>query len=264
MKNLKTKILDAVEKNNIIMIPKWKFVLYSALGIVGIIFSFLLLVFLFSLMLFVLSRYGFMYMPFFGFMHTLRTLSVVPPVLLVCTILLLVLIEIISRYYSFSFRRPLAVTLLLIVSFATVTSYVISETSMHEYVRGYAKTHRIDMMTRMYDRPVPFKPINGMDVVRGEVVLYSPTTTVLELFDGTRVIAYASTTGTSTFIVPSIGDDVVVLGIFNNSKFMIIDMRQAPPRQFGGHRNGMRKEVSRQMMDQEFRAQVQGGEVNVK
>ena len=58
MTNLKTKILDTVEKNNIRMIPKWKFVLFSVLGVIGIVFVFLLAVFSFSLVLFVLSKYG--------------------------------------------------------------------------------------------------------------------------------------------------------------------------------------------------------------
>lgn len=232
MTNLKAKILDTVKNNTITMIPKWKFILYSTLGIVGIIFSFLITVFLFSLILFVLSRHGFMYMPFFGFMATMHTLKAIPLFLLLCTIVLLIIIELISRSYSFSFRQPLAVTLLLLTTFAAIVSFIISQTGIHEYVREYAMNHHIDPMVRMYDRPIPFRPAEGVDILRGEVVASSGTSTTLRLFDGAIIVAYATTTGTSTFMIPSIGDDVIVFGNFFGEQFQILDIRKAP---FGKH-----------------------------
>lgn len=87
MNNLKTKILETVQKNNIKMIPKWKFVLYSALGVAGVWFTFLVLVFVVSLIFFVLSRYGFLDMPFFGFMQTVHALGAIPFALF-CTVVL--------------------------------------------------------------------------------------------------------------------------------------------------------------------------------
>ena len=135
MTNLKTKILDTVEKNNIRMIPKWKFVLFSVLGVIGIVFVFLLAVFSFSLVLFVLSKYGVMHMPFYGLMTALYALNAIPVLLLLVTIVLLIIIELISQQYSFSFRRPLMVTLLVVTSLAVLVSFAVSQTSMHEYVR---------------------------------------------------------------------------------------------------------------------------------
>lgn len=115
---IKHTILDTLNTKNLKMIPRWRFVSYSILGVLGMIFIFLAAVFVFSLMLFVLSRYGFMYMPFFGFMATVKALSAIPLLLLFATIVLLVLIEIISRQYTIAFKRPLVVTLLSITSFA--------------------------------------------------------------------------------------------------------------------------------------------------
>jgi hypothetical protein len=241
MTNLKTKILETVRKNNVTMIPRWQFVLYSALGVVGLIFSFLLMIFVLSLILFLLSRYGFMYMPFFGLMATMRALSAIPLVLLLCTVVLLITIEVISRYYSFAFRRPLAVTLLFLTTVAAIISFIISETGVHSYVRGYAHDHHIVVMERMYDRPLPFKPISGVDIIRGEVISSSPTTTMLELFDGTTVIAYATTTGEKILVMPKIGEDVMVFGTFIGERFEIVDVRITPRTPFGEriHRRGM-------------------------
>ena len=239
MTNLKHKILETVKKNNITMIPKWKFILYSSIGIAGIIFAFLVAVFTLSLILFVLSRYGLMYMSFFGFMTTLHTLGIIPPLLILFTVVLLVLIEVLARYYSFSFRRPLAVTLLFLTSVATIVSYIISESPIHEYVRGYAKDHHFDMMAKAYDRPLPFKPRadmnNPMDVIRGEVMATSATSTTLKLFDGAIVIAYASTTSGKMLMVPVVHDDIVIFGSFIGDRFVISRMRPAKRMYFGGY-----------------------------
>lgn len=234
MKNLKTKILESVQKNNVTMIPRWKFVLYSSIGIFGIGFAFLVAVFVLSFILFLLSRYGFMYLPFFGFMATMHALQAVPLVLLICTVALLVLIEVMSRYYSFSFKRPLAVTLLLLTTGAATISFIISETPVHEYIRGYAKDHHMDKVSRMYDRPLPFRGGGMFDVLRGEVIAIGATSSTLRLFDGVVVTIYASSTYMQQSAVPLVGDDVVVFGTIVGDDFEMIDMRPAPRTPFGG------------------------------
>jgi amino acid transporter len=235
MKNLKTKILETVKNNDIRMIPKWKFALYSILGVASLLFAFLITIFVMSLILFVLSRYGFMDMPFFGFMQTIHALAAVPLALFLCTIILLVLIEVISHSYSFSFRRPLVITLLLITSIVSLISYLISQTSAHIYVRDYIKSQHLDMLSRVYDRPLLSSAINGMDVLRGEVIAVSATSTVIRLFDGESITAYATTTeGTTTMpLPPTIGDDVVMLGTFNDTRFEIMRIRKAHHGPFG-------------------------------
>lgn len=232
MNTLKTTILDTLKKNDIKMIPKWKFILFSSLAITGLVFMFLVIVFLASLILFLLSRYGFMYMPFFGLVHIVHTLRAIPTVLFLCTVVLLVLIEVITRYYSFSFRRPLAVTLLGFTFFALLASFALSQSGIHEYIREYAKNHHINMMSRAYDRPIPFKQIPGVDIIRGVVTESSSSLMVIRLFDGTLVTAYATTTGDKPHF-PEEGNDVIVLGRFVDGKFEIEGVREAPPFPFG-------------------------------
>lgn len=239
MNNLKTKILDAVQKNNLTMIPKWKFVLYSLLGIVGVVFAFLLVVFVVSLILFVLSRYGFMYMPFFGAAHIFQTIGAVPPLLFFVAVLLIILIEVLSRQYAFSFKRPLLVTVLSVTLLATVVGFVVSETKAHEYVKMYAKNNRIRMMEQMYDRPAPLMRRDGMDVIRGEVLSSSATSTTLKLFNETEIIAYVSATDTM-YVPPEVGGDIVIIGSMVDDHFMIMRVRDAKSMHFGGRMGGKR------------------------
>lgn len=239
MNNIKTKILDAAQKNTLTMVPKWKFVLYSLLWFIGLVFTFLLVVFVVSLILFVLSRYGFIYMPFFGAAHIFQTIGAVPPLLFLVAVLLIVLIEIISRHYAFSFKRPLLVTVFFVTLLAVVAGFVISETAMHEHVRKYAKNNRITMMEQMYDRPVPIMRRGGMDVIRGEVLVSSPTSTVLKLFNEQEIVAYVSATDTM-YIPPEVGSDVVIIGTLMDDYFRIARVRDAKSMHFGNHKEGKR------------------------
>lgn len=234
MTNLKIKILERVQKNNLTMIPKWKFVLYSSLGLIGLLFSFLLMVFILSLIFFVLSRYGIMYLPLFSFIASIHALSAIPFVLLICTVVLLVVIEVISKYYSFSFRRPLAVTLLFSTSCAAIISFAISETPIHEYIRDYVDDHDISTISRVYDRPTPFSGDGMQDVLRGEVLEVYATGTKLRLFNGTVVSVYASTTLEKSLPTPQVGDDILVFGKVSNGVFEIVDIKPAPRGPFGG------------------------------
>lgn len=244
MNNLKSKILETVQKNNIKMIPKWKFVLYSALSIAGVWFVFLVLVFVVSLIFFVLSRYGFLDMPFFGFIQTIHALGAIPFALFVTAIFLLVLMEVLSRMYTFTFRRPLAVTLLGVTLIVTFCSYLISQTSVHEYVRDYMKSRHLEMFSRAYDRPRPPNKIQGMDVLRGEVLVTSATSATLLLFNGEKVVVYATTSrGTTTMPrAPRVGDDVVMLGTFVGEYFEISRIRPAHKGPFGSEMKRVRSE----------------------
>lgn len=213
------------------MIPKWRLALYSSGAICALLFLFLVAVFTLSFIFFILSRYGFMYLPLFGFMTILHTLKAVPLLLLLCTIVLLIVIELISRKYSFSFRRPLAITLLLITSCAVVLSFLVSLTSVHEYVRDYAEEHDLTVVKRAYKRPLPFDGSKEMTVLRGNVITSSSSFIVIELFDGMQVLAYASTSlGGST--LPKEDVDVLLFGSFIGEDFEIVGIKNAPQMPF--------------------------------
>jgi hypothetical protein len=224
MTNIKKTILDIVTENRITMIPRWKFVTYSLLGIVGFVFTFLLTVFVISLVLFVLSRYGFLYMPLFGMMATLHTLSAVPLLLCVCAIGLICVMEIISRQYPFSFKRPIIVTLLSVTVCTMIAGFMVSRLGVHDAMRAYAQGHHIAMMERMYERPRPFRKKDGLDVIRGEVREITDQAFVLKGFDGK--IVTATIASSSRFIPVLIGDDVVIAGKFVDELFEIVMMKK--------------------------------------
>ena len=121
---------------------------------------------------------------------------------------------------------------------------------MHEYVHGYAKDHNIEMMRRVYDRPLPFRPLSGgRDVLRGEVIEVTASGTTLRLFDGTTITAYASSSLNSSVTLPEVGDTVVIFGVFDSeTHFSIEKIRQMGDGGMGGMMGKREKRGEEQMM----------------
>lgn len=241
MTTIKNKILHIVEKNNIRMIPRWQFVLYSVLGILGLFFSFLALVFIASIVVFVLSRYGFMYLPLFGFGATMHLLSSIPIQLGITAIILVFITEILARQYAFAFKKPLIITLLVITGASLIIGFLISLTPMHHTLRNYARMHHMGMMEHMYDRPAPFRDMKGMTVIRGTVIATSTKEVRIRLFDDTEVTVYA-TTSQEFMVLPNYGSEVVVFGNTVDGSFVATIIKVLP----GGMRDFKRGELGTQ------------------
>ena len=232
MTDIKTNILQFVEKNKISMIPRWKFVLYSLLGITLTVFAFVVLTFFGSMIIFILSKYGFLYLPLFGLGGIMHGIRAVPFVLFILTVILIVIVEILVHKYAFSFRKPVITTLLTLTLSAIVFSSLLTLTPMHSQLRNYARMHSVDFISHEYDRPLPIKELGNITVLRGLVVSTTTDEVTIKLFDETTQIVYASTSIKDNNL-PDIEEDVVVLGHMVDDKFEAIKIRDADDFPFG-------------------------------
>ncbi|MDQ5962647.1 MAG: hypothetical protein QG653_454 [Patescibacteria group bacterium] len=245
MTNIKNKILNIVESNKVTMIPKWKFVLYSVLGVFGLLFSFLTLVFFASLAVFLLSTAGLMYMPLFGLKATAQFLMSLPMLFGAIAIILLFVTEALARKHEFAFKKPIAITLLLITTISIIVSFFLSRTPFHFMLRNYMREHHTGMMKTMYDRPLPFADIEGMTVLKGTILETGSDTLQVQLFDETIIMVRA----TGTFPLPEfleIGKSVILFGIMNaTNTFEAVQVRplgQGKGR--AGEGRGMMREIN--------------------
>ena len=214
MTNVKNKILNIVETNKVKMIPKWKFVLYSALGIFGLVFSVLALIFLASLVMFLLATSGFMYMPLFGLQETFRFLVSIPVILFLVAVVMLFVTEALARQHEFAFKKPVMITLLSITFLSLVVGFFLSRTPFHFIVRDYMREHHFEMMRGIYDRPLPFDAVEGMTVIKGTLLSTSSNAIEVRMFDG----AVVSVKATGTFPLPiflDLGSNIVLFGVTN-------------------------------------------------
>lgn len=232
MTEVKTNILQFVEKNKISMIPRWKFVLYSLLGITLAVFSFVLVTFFGSMIIFILSKHGFLYLPLFGLNGIVHSIRAVPFVLFILTLILIVIVELLVKNYSFSFRRPVVATLLTLTLSALVFSFLVTLTPMHNNLRNYARMHNINFIYDEYNRPLPIRKAGTMTVIRGTIVSTTSDEVTIKSFDDSIQVVYASTSIKDNSF-PDMGEDIVIFGRMVNDKFEAIKIRDADTFPFG-------------------------------
>jgi hypothetical protein len=168
-----------------------------------------------------------MYLPLFGFGATMHLLSSIPILLGITAIILVFITEILARQYSFAFKKPLLLTLLVITGTSLLVGFLVSLTPMHHTLRNYARTHHMSMMEHMYDRPAPFREMKGMTVIRGTVIATSTKEVRIRLFDDTEVIVYA-TTSQEFISLPQYGDEVVIFGNNVEGSFIAVKIKVLP------------------------------------
>jgi hypothetical protein len=210
MTHIKDNILNIVKNDKATMIPKWKFVLYSILGIFSLVFALLALVFLASLVTFLLATSGFVYMPMFGLKETMHFLISVPIFLFAVAVIMLFVTEMLARQHAFAFKKPILVTLLSITALSVVVGFFVAKTPLHFMIRDYARMHHISMMQGVYERPLPFAPVDGMTVIKGIVLATTSDTIQVRLFDNRIVLVRA----TGTFPLPLFVEEGVGIAIF--------------------------------------------------
>jgi len=205
---LKDNIIRAIQKGEVTMRPKWHFVLRSALVLLGVLVTALGLLFISSFVLFLLRASGVFFIPLFGFPGIRAFLFALPWLLLLFTILFVVVLEILARFYGFGRRLPLLYSALAIIAFVFIATVVIGKTAFHERMNMRAMDGRLPIMGEMY-RNFP-KP---QDVHRGRVVEMTPSGFVLTHRNGptTSVILLPETRLPHKDVFVE-GDIVVVFG----------------------------------------------------
>ncbi len=129
---LRKKILDKIKVGQAKMRPKWHFVLKTLLLAAGVIIGALALLYIASFILFSLRQTGVWFLPSFGLRGIMIFLISMPKLLIILGIVFIILLEVLVRRYSFGWRKPLLYSLLGIIGFVILASFIVSKTSFHE------------------------------------------------------------------------------------------------------------------------------------
>lgn len=227
MNNLKNNILNKIKSGEVDMKPHWHFVLKSLLLILGTIVAVLVTVYILSFIHFFLRQSGVGFVPFYGF----RGLSIfvihLPWLLIASAGALIVVIQLLIRKYSFSFRQPLLYSLIGTILFVLFGAYIIEETQIHPRLQGFAE-----------DRGVPvFGPLyRGIDKGRPESITFG---TITEIHEGgfvlesdkgeTITVVLTSQTRRPPSKIFTVDETVIVFGDRERDIVTAIGVRLAPP-----------------------------------
>ena len=144
------KVLEKIKSGRIKMRPKAHFVLKTVLAALGFILIILFVLYLISFIVFTLRMSGIWFAPGFGFYGVKIFLFSLPWLLILIAIILIIVLEILVKYFSFAYRRPILYSVLGIITLALLGSFVISQTKIHPYLFQKAQERNLPVAGKFY------------------------------------------------------------------------------------------------------------------
>ena len=131
-KNLITdKVLNKIKSGEVKMKPKIYFILRTILFILGALVLVFFIIYFISFIIFSLRASGVLFLPKFGLPGMKILFSSLPWLLILMTVILIMLLEIFAKKFTFVYRRPIVYSLLIIIMIVFMGSILIDKTPLH-------------------------------------------------------------------------------------------------------------------------------------
>jgi hypothetical protein len=143
-------VLEKIKSGQVKMRPKTHFVLKNDLVALGFILTILFVLYLISFIVFTLRMSGIWFAPGFGFYGIKIFLFSLPWLLILIAIILIIVLEILVKYFSFAYRRPIFYSALGIITLALLGSFIISQTKIHPYLFQKAQERNLPVAGKFY------------------------------------------------------------------------------------------------------------------
>jgi hypothetical protein len=149
-KSIIDNVISQIKRGDTKMKPKWHFVLKTTLLAIGTFFVSITLLYIVSLVIFILRKNGVIFVPLFG----LKGLSVfifsIPWILITLSIAFVIVLEILIKHYSFTYKRPLLYSLLGIVVVMTIGGVMVFKARIHDSLLKYAEDAKLPVIKYFY------------------------------------------------------------------------------------------------------------------
>ncbi|MBU6500605.1 MAG: hypothetical protein KGJ89_04080 [Patescibacteria group bacterium] len=227
--SIKDSVLNAIKSGRAKMLPRWHFVLKGVLLAIGVLLLAFLLLYLVSFIVFSMHQTGVWFVPVFGLPGWFSFLRHIPWILIGLSLLFIIVLEILVRRYSFTYRKPLLYSVFAIVLIAGIVG--IFAAPLH---RGFFLSMRfggkrpprpsIPFLDNFY-RSFGFQRLD--DVHRGTITEMIPAGFVMENFGGeTSTIIISSGTRLLPINDFEVGDTVTVFGEENGNSVQAVGIRE--------------------------------------
>ena len=144
------KVLGKIENDQIKMRPKTYFILKGALIIFSVFLVAFFTLYLTSFILFALRASGVWYLHGFGFYGLRTSFVLLPWLLVVIAIVLFIVLETLVRHFSFAYHRPILYSILGIIVFTLLGSFMIDKAQFHPCLFQKAQERRLPVMGKFY------------------------------------------------------------------------------------------------------------------
>ncbi|MCA9365656.1 hypothetical protein KC723_02075 [Candidatus Kaiserbacteria bacterium] len=158
MNNIQEKILNKIQSGEVYMKPKWHFVLRTGLLLCGVVIVLLLAVYFLSFAIFFMHQNGIWLASDFGFRGVSFFVMSSPWLIISTSLAFIILLYVLVHKYSFSYKRPLVYSMLLIVVVAVIGSLLMNKTFMHQRLGNIIEGHQVPMLSPMYRGAMQERP----------------------------------------------------------------------------------------------------------
>lgn len=145
-------IMQRIANGGTRMRPAWHFGLVTALWALGILLVLLTTMLLISFVVFAMRQTGVMSAPAFGLRGVLPFVAAIPWLLVVLCALFVLGLEMLTRHFAFAYRRPLLVSLAVIIGIAFVGGSLFARTPFHPRLFDRAAQGRLPIAGPLYQR----------------------------------------------------------------------------------------------------------------
>jgi len=140
---VRDRVMSTIKKGGTHMRPRWHFVLISVIFAFAAFLVLLLLVYAVSLSMFLLRESGTWFATSFGPRGWITFISSIPLSHVAFIVLFVVIFESLVRRYSLVYRRPLAVSFIIVAGGIVSVGALVAQTSFHDQMASYARTHQL-------------------------------------------------------------------------------------------------------------------------
>jgi len=148
---LKKQILQQIDAGKTVMKPRWHFVLKGVAISLGIILLACFMLFLTSFVFFVLQQTGMSYAPTLGFGGVFIFFRSLPWVIILLAVLLFIVLEYLVQRYSFAYRKPIIVLVIVLVLFTVFGSALIARNTIHQRIATFSEQREGSRVGGLYN-----------------------------------------------------------------------------------------------------------------
>lgn len=207
---LATKILEKLKSGKVKMRPKIYFILKAVLIALGIFVAILFLLYFISFIVFALRASGVWYLHSFGFRGIGASLRLLPWLLIFICAILIIVLEVVLKRFTFAYRQPILYSLLGIIIFSFLGSFIMGKTSLHPTLFSQTQKGRFPIGGPLYRE---YGMAKFRDVHRGIVSEITNNGFILKTPDSSNLsVIIVSKTRFPLGADIKEGDNVVVFG----------------------------------------------------
>ncbi len=150
LNNIKKHIVEKIEQGEVLMRPRWHFVLKTMLAVAGVLLVFLGVLYFLSFIVFVLRETGLWFVPAFGLSGFSLLLFSLPWLLLLVSGICFIVLEVFVRKYSFAYRKPVLYSVLALLLLVVLGSIFLSRIEFHERLWGSMRERHVPFLDSFY------------------------------------------------------------------------------------------------------------------